>query len=228
MDAMDFLTKPGVKDVVNIIFENLDDQSLANCRLVSTSWKEFVSGLKYYDIRVLSRKTGLEFKSSLSRDVLNQLKEEFSNWNSANLEYYTFEHRYHGADKKSDWYQPRMSEFAFSALTLFGPKDIPLETPFHLAACRGHLEICQLIIENVKDKNPKDNYGCTPLHLAAWTGRLEIVELICRNVEEKWYRCDLAAFKKGRIHKRPHIKGRRSKRPHAKKAAVLKRPQLEK
>ena len=36
------------------------------------------------------------------------------------------------------------------------------------------------------------------------------------------FRCDLAAFKKGRIHKRPHIKGRRSKRPHAKKAAGQK------
>ena len=36
------------------------------------------------------------------------------------------------------------------------------------------------------------------------------------------FRCDLAAFIKGRIHKRPHIKGRRSKRPHAKKAAGQK------
>ena len=50
--SMDFLNICGIPDVANIIFENLDDCSLANCRLVNKSWNNFVSDLDYYRIRV--------------------------------------------------------------------------------------------------------------------------------------------------------------------------------
>ena len=38
-------------------------------------------------------------------------------------------------------------------------------SPLHYAA--GFFEVCSLIIENVDDKNPKNKEGITPLHIAA-------------------------------------------------------------
>ena len=49
----------------------------------------------------------------------------------------------------------------------------------------GHLEVCELLLENVVDKNPKDNNGNTPLHLAAQNGQFALCELILKNADEK-------------------------------------------
>ena len=48
-----------------------------------------------------------------------------------------------------------------------------------------YISKCQIIIENVVDKNPKVNSGETPLHQAALNGHLEICQLIIENVEDK-------------------------------------------
>jgi len=59
------------------------------------------------------------------------------------------------------------------------------KTPLHMAARRGHLDFCRVMLENVQDKNPADNHGLTPLHVAAEFGRLEIYHLIMDNVQDK-------------------------------------------
>ena len=53
------------------------------------------------------------------------------------------------------------------------PKDNRRRTPAYFAAKYGHYDICQLIIDNVDDKNPKDKYHNTPLHKAAENGNFE-------------------------------------------------------
>ena len=58
-------------------------------------------------------------------------------------------------------------------------------TPLHWAALRGHLDICQLLIENIDAKNPATNRGVTPMHLAADMGHLEICSLIIENVVDR-------------------------------------------
>ena len=58
-------------------------------------------------------------------------------------------------------------------------------TPLHEAAKCGRLRICQLIIENIHDKNPVGVYGWTPLHLASEAGHLEVCQLILENVTVK-------------------------------------------
>ena len=55
-------------------------------------------------------------------------------------------------------------------------------TPFHLAAQEGHFEICQFFLQNVKDKNPKDNAQDTPLHIAALRGDHRLFKLISKEV----------------------------------------------
>jgi hypothetical protein len=38
----------------------------------------------------------------------------------------------------------------------------------------NHLAICELIIENTKDKNPEDYSGTIPLYLAAFEQKIQI------------------------------------------------------
>ena len=58
-------------------------------------------------------------------------------------------------------------------------------TPLHKAAKEGKVSECKLIMDNVEDKNPKDNFGETPLHLAALSDQLSACQLIVSNVENE-------------------------------------------
>ena len=80
---------------------------------------------------------------------------------------------------------------------MINPRDWLGSTPLHKAATGGHLAICEMIIDNLKnsedvngvtpltDKNPIDFNGITPLHWAAHYGHLSICQLIMRNCDEK-------------------------------------------
>ena len=58
-------------------------------------------------------------------------------------------------------------------------------TLLHKAAEKGYLSLCQLIVVNVDDKNPKNNSDWTPLHEAAENGHLSVCQLIVENVDDK-------------------------------------------
>ena len=62
-------------------------------------------------------------------------------------------------------------------------------TPLHWVAINGNLDICQLILEKVNNKNPAIAVGCqsgwTPLHFAARYGHIDICRLIIANVDDK-------------------------------------------
>ena len=65
-------------------------------------------------------------------------------------------------------------------------------TPLHYAAKNGNLAAYQLIMENVKDKNPLLLYRTefyiekqSPLHLAVRNGHFSICKLIMRRVNNK-------------------------------------------
>ena len=60
-----------------------------------------------------------------------------------------------------------------------------VRTPLHEAAKCGRLEICRLLIANIRDKNPVGVYGWTPLHHASEAGHLEVCQLILENVMVK-------------------------------------------
>ena len=70
--------------------------------------------------------------------------------------------------------------------------------PFHFAAELGLLEICEMIMENMDEKNPKDHWGYTPLHRAAENGRLEVCKLIVGNLQ-----CDKEMCKRYQCDKNP-------------------------
>ena len=60
----------------------------------------------------------------------------------------------------------------------FIPRKHQRNTIFHTAALRGNLELCQLIMDNVDDYNPKNCSNYTPLLIAAANGHLEVCRLI--------------------------------------------------
>ena len=52
------------------------------------------------------------------------------------------------------------------------------------AARTGQLEVVQMIMNQIDDKNPH-LFGVTPLHLAAYAGQLEVVKTIMAEIEVK-------------------------------------------
>ena len=54
----------------------------------------------------------------------------------------------------------------FNILQDKNPKSIGNSTPLHQAALNGHLDVCELICNNVQNKNPEDDEGKTPLQIA--------------------------------------------------------------
>ena len=65
------------------------------------------------------------------------------------------------------------------------PKNKIGSTPLHIASNFGHLQICELLMINLKDRHPRDSCGLTPLHLAANNGQLSVCEVLIRYVEDK-------------------------------------------
>ena len=55
-------------------------------------------------------------------------------------------------------------------------------TALHIAAKKGHKEICEFIIDNSDEKNPSDQSGMTPLHFAAERGLANVCKLIIENI----------------------------------------------
>ena len=52
-----------------------------------------------------------------------------------------------------------------------------LLTPLHEAAFFGHVDVCRLIVENVKEKNPRNQFGQTPKIWAKNWNCQELIEL---------------------------------------------------
>ena len=47
------------------------------------------------------------------------------------------------------------------------------------------IQVCELILETIVNKNPCDVEGLTPLHLAAQNGHIEIYKLIAKDLHNK-------------------------------------------
>ena len=60
------------------------------------------------------------------------------------------------------------------------------ETQLHWAAANNYEEICEIIIDELVQKNPTDSQGLTPLHLALQNGHQNLCNMIMhKNMECK-------------------------------------------
>ena len=49
----------------------------------------------------------------------------------------------------------------------------------------GHGELCTFILNEIAEKNPKDETGRTPLHIAAEFGNLDVCKMIMDEIKDK-------------------------------------------
>ena len=155
------------------MFNNLDIQSLKNCREVSQSWEDFI-----HHEKILSYQS-IKFYSNLPVASIRKILRKSDSSQAAIL-----------VDNVKMVY--KISWMG----TLFLNQDRPY--PFHFAAKNGFLEICEMIMENMDEKNPKDDWGVTPLHEAAEYGKVEVCKLIVENVQ-----CDKEICKRYQCDKNP-------------------------
>lgn len=141
------------------IFNNLDYQSLKDCRDVSQSWEDFV-----HHEKILSFQT-IKFYSKVTDSSIRKRLRKSDSDQAAKL----------AKDVKFVYYEEKV---------WLGVLEKHYRSyPFHFAAENDHLEIYEMITENMEDKNPKNHWGVTPLHQAAEMGHLEICKLIVNNVQ---------------------------------------------
>ena len=167
------------------IFGRLDNRSLVSCREVSKTWQGYVDSQRVYWIRqilkcnppqskfhgewkIVLEKTPIETLKKFARFVLQTSKEKspiFVAGGLGDVELFKSIKEKTGLNEDS--------------------KDNFGRTAFHSAAYNNCLNLCQVIIEELQDKNPGDSDGATPLHYAALRGHLEICQLISTSVQDK-------------------------------------------
>ena len=147
------------------IFDSLDNKYLSMCKEVCRSWCYFLDGSKCLNTRLIPimqrregklHQLGVDLKINVSCFKRMKMKAILTALNQIN-----------------------------QLCSLWKTVDPCGETPFHIIARNGHLELYKLTIENAEEKNPRDNNGETPLHIAADKGYLEICKLIVNNVIDK-------------------------------------------
>ena len=154
--------------ILDCIFQSLDQNALAKCRLVSTVWKGFI-----------------DYPTSLWDRVSKTKYKKYMHWeagkdkNPANQLGWTLLHFAAGEGHLE------VCRLIMDNVQDKNPADHHDWTPLHETAKRGRFEVCRLIIEKVPDKNPESKTGVTPLHVAAREGHLQVCRLIMDNVQDK-------------------------------------------
>ena len=145
------------------IFEELDSQTLLKCGFVGRDWKLFLDQGKFQEFRIIKMYTNIDenyLRNRLKKIAVETAKELAT----------TVKNMYQQFPQNQENVNPSLNR----------------KTLLHQAAERGHFLLCELIIDNVDEKNPMgDDYlkTNTPLHLAAENGQFEICQVIIDNVE---------------------------------------------
>ena len=188
----------------DLIFKNVDNQSLINCRIASRRLQQLLDEDKNNWIRIILKyqcnfkyfeeswkkvlcktPTGIIKKLSLA---VHELNEQVV---SKNVTIYYRPFSIFGINQWS----PLHIAAAFGDLELcnyivqktgdINPKDIRSVTPLHLAAHKGHLGICKLIANSLVDKNLPDEFGMTPLHISATSENLKLFQFFLDTAKDK-------------------------------------------
>ena len=174
------------------IFGRLDDRSLVSCREVSKTWLEYVDSQRIFWIRKILKyansqsKFHGEWQMILDKTPIKTLK-KFA--------------RFVWLDPQTEA-SPLYAAGALGDIELFNrikektglnedSKNNRGNTAFHIAAANNQLNLCKVIIEKIKDKNPGCNNGRTPLHQAARKGHLKMCKLIMEKLQNKNPGCNI-------------------------------------
>ena len=146
------------------IFGRLDNRSLVSCREVSKTWKAYVNSQRVYWIRQILKcnppqsKFHGEWKIVLKKTPIETFKKFARYVLETSLEVSPI----HVAGGLGD-VELFKSIKEKTGLNENSEDDRGM-TAFHSAAYNNHLSLCEVIIEQLKDKNPGNSHGLTPLH----------------------------------------------------------------
>ena len=158
------------------IFEELDHYHFIQCKGIGQSWKNFMEGSKFSYIRLI--KTSTDCYTKQMKKVIKE----------TNLE----DTILLASDVSKLYNELQKDKVGFQRLIRRKGRLVtkPSLTLFHMAAKRGSLSVCKLIIDSIKNKHPKCGtigllHGQTPLHFAAEKGHLSICQLILEKDDDK-------------------------------------------
>ena len=199
--------------VAELIFDELDNQSLVKCKEVSGVWRIFLKAPKFLIMRKIQKMVETRRKF---RNVWKLVGKKISTNEILQLEVATAE--FYGNDRNFSVSDPEFEsvsdidsesncitpihvaagtghsilwETLIQKTSLFEPKNEKGQTPYHYAAARGFVGICLKIIEKPthnptrEEILPRDNDGWTPLHYTAKEGHLDVYKTISNLVEDK-------------------------------------------
>ena len=179
----------------DMIFDNLDNQSLVNCKIVSKTWSIYITEQKFYGIRIISEnvkkyqklsKPWFEVFEKANTETIMELKNSFGVFKEAR-------------NPNPNEYNKKITPlhvsanagntFLYESIHKLAQNKQPRcengNEPVIHAIHRGHVEMALFIIEKMDEKNPRANCGCTVLHTAARHGYVEIFESILKHLEDK-------------------------------------------
>ena len=185
------------------ILNNLDNESLVNCKEVGRALSNFLEEEKIVWIRGIRNYTN-QFQNKKFREswrlVIQKTNSELIKQLATVLKDSIYKHEnqiMYGAylrRGKRMWHPLHIAvesgnldlcQFIFGRAKIKNPLDIELWTPLHSAAKFGHFEIWQMIFKRVKNKNPPTkSLKTTPLHLAAHSGHLKICKAIVKKLNK--------------------------------------------
>ena len=178
--------------LIEKIFAQLNNISLARCKEVSKTWRGFLDQQKFLRVRSIQSYIGKKhaigdpwmkiFKISNTEMIIlleHAVKKVFSKDFLGDKGIIL--HPLHVAAMYDQQY---LYKYLEKKLGDDSGKCI-LGGTLHFAAGFGHLDMCKYIMENTEDKNPRCNIGLTPLHCAAQEGRLNVCTYIMANTEDK-------------------------------------------
>ena len=167
--------------IADMIFKNLDDESLSTCKLASRNINKFIKNERFFWLRQIGRN--------------NKHFQEFQmTWNQTLKQTPTFILMKIAKAVNQLDLNPLFNWSPLHVAAISGSLDLCeyiLEktrnntetgswkvTPMHLAASQGHLQIVKFLTENHFDKNAEDVKGNTPLHFAAMNGQVEVFKYL--------------------------------------------------
>ena len=137
--------------LIKMIFDSLDDQSLANCNIVSKIWSILIRKQKFYAIRII-KKSVLNVLNKLSKPWF----EVFKKANTDNL------------------MELKKCVDQFLTKQCFNEGCSPL----HIAAGVGNIMLYESIHKLAKNKQPRTEWGIPPIVYAIRNDHVKMAEFI--------------------------------------------------
>ena len=174
------------------IFNELNDQSVFNCKESSRKINNFIGSEKFFWLRIIQKYRGnfVEFNDPWNKIIKKSSINFVKELSQAIYRFFTkrssrFEIQWHPLYVVGDQGCLQLFKCVYEKIVDKNPKGCSGSSVLHIAAQEGHLDICKFILENVGGKSFLDDIGFTPLYRAAGNGQVEACKLLLNYFGDK-------------------------------------------